>query len=188
MKKQQKRQLRRKPGTRTGAKANPSTASSAAVTKAASVWKLFHKKAEPRELIDVSFEWPSAWEYAGEAVTTFYDSDKWSKDNKFTKYFHDHEGHNISIWHPAGMFDWTKKSPKPPRFTPPAAVAVLGFSLGVDVKRHDTGALKHIFTEREARLVASPDRKLLWIIEPSTGIVAMIAGPGLKVEARGIVG
>lgn len=160
----------------------------ASVSKAAAVWKLFHKKPEPRELIDVHIEWPAAWEYAGEAVTTYYNSDKWSRDGKFTRYYHDHEGHRISIWHPAGMFDWTKKSPKPPRFTPPAAVAVLGFSLGVDVKRHDTGKTQHASPEREARLVASPDRHLLWIVEPSNGIVAMIAGPGLKVEGRGIVG
>ena len=165
-----------------------SSLSAAGVKAASSVWKLFHKKPAPRELIKVKILWPTKWEYAGEAVTTYYNSDKWEDDGKFTKYFHDHEGHNISIWHPAGMFDWTTAAPKPPRFKYPPAVAVLGFSLGVDVKRHDGEKMRKAIPERDSYLVAAPDRKHLWIVEPAQGITAMIAGPGLIVEARGIVG
>jgi hypothetical protein len=164
------------------------SATNPAVAKASAVWKLFHKKDQPRELININVPWPSRWEYAGEAVTTFYNSDKWSKDGEFTRYYHDHEGHNIGVWHPAGMFAWTKLSPQPPRAKLPSAVAVLGFSLGVDVKRHDTGKKLHAAAEKGAYLVASPDRKRLWIVEPRNGVVAMIAGPGLIVESRGIVG
>jgi hypothetical protein len=161
--------------------------SSAAIAKATAVWKLFHKKPEPHELIEMTVTWPTAWEYAGEAVTTYYNSDKWEQDGNYIKYYHDHEG-RISIWHPAGMFDWTAKAPRPPRFKQPKAVAVLGYSLGVDVKRHDTDKVRKAIAVRGARLVASPDRKRLWIVEEGVGLVAMIAGPGLAVEAQGIVG
>lgn len=178
--------LHRKPGTRIGAKANP--ASTPAVEKASSVWKLFHKKPQPRELIDVNISWPEKWEYAGEAVTTYYDSDKWSEGGKFTKYFHDHTGGKIKIWHPAGMFPWTATSTRNPPAPTPAAAAVLGFSLGVDVKRHDTGEVQHAYPEKGSYLVAAPAKKHLWIVEPTRGVVAMIEGPGLVVEARGIVG
>jgi hypothetical protein len=172
---------------------NPTTAarpasSSPAVKKASAVWKLFHKKDKPRELIQVNAPWPTKWEYAGEAVTTYYDSDKWSKDGEFTKYFHDHEGGKIKIWHPAGMVPWTSRAVRNPAPPAPEAAAVLGFSLGVDVKRHDTGEMQHVSFERGAYLVAAPDKKHLWVVEPSKGVVAMIAGHGLVVEARGIVG
>jgi hypothetical protein len=159
------------------------------VKRASSVWKLFHKKDTPRELISVEIPWPEAWEFAGEAVTTYYNSDKWYKTGEYTRYYHDHTGGGqIKIWHPAGLLPWTKTSPKPPRGKYPTAVAVLGFSLGVDVKRHDTDKIEHLYPEKGSYLVASPDRKRLWIVEPSGGIVAMIVGPGMTVEERGIVG
>jgi hypothetical protein len=158
------------------------------VAQATAVWKLFHKKPKPHTVIDVRIPWPTRWEYAGEAVTTYYNSSKWNADEKFIKYFHDHERGKVSIWHPSGMFSWTAKKPQPPAFTPPASVAVLGFSLGVDVKRHDTGKQQHAGVEHGAYLVASPDRRRLWIVEPSKGITAMITGPGLRVNPEGICG
>lgn len=171
-----------------GRRIEKNPASSPAVAKASAVWRLFHKKDHPRKLIDVNIPWPAEWEYAGEAVTTYYSSAKWQADDKFTRYYHDHEGGKIHIWHPAGMFPWTKATPKPPRFAPPTAAAVLGFSLGVDVKRHDSDKSIYVGVEKDSYLIASPDRRRLWVVEPSKGITAMIAGPGLVVEARGIVG
>lgn len=158
------------------------------VERAAAVWKLFHKKRAPREMIRVNLAWPKDWEYAGEAVTTYYRSDKWEKDGKFIKYYHDHEGGKISIYHPAGKLGWTSNSKKPASFTPPASVAVLGYSLGVDVKRHDTGKVTHVGFPRGSYLVASPDRRHLWVVEKDQGIIAMITGPGLRVNPEGICG
>lgn len=158
------------------------------LSKATAVWKLFHKKPEPHELIEMTVSWPAAWEYAGEAVTTYYRSDKWEDDGNYFRYYHDHNRGKIGIWHPAGMLPWASQSPAAPRFTEPGSVAVLGYSMGVDVKRHDTGKEQRMFTERGAYLVSSPNRKHLWIVEPTNGIVAMIAGPGLVVNPEGICG
>lgn len=158
---------------------------------AKAVWRLFHKKSNPRELIDVTIPWPTDWEYAGEAVTTYYKSDKWTKDNKLVRYYHDHNEKGtgkVSLFHPKGLFAWTAKTPKPRIRSYPTAVAVLGHALGVDVRRHDTGKLVHASPEKAAYLVSSPNKKVLWIVEPRSGITAMIIGSGLHVEARGIVG
>jgi len=156
--------------------------------KATSVWKLFHKKSSPRELIDIAGDpWPEKWAYAGEARTTYYRSDKWQDDGDYAKYYHEHEG-GVSLWHPSGLFDWLDENRKQPSIRIPKAVAVLGYAVGVEVKRHDTGKVVQAYPERSSYLICSPNGRVLWIIEPSGGVAALICGKGLHVEPCGIVG
>jgi hypothetical protein len=157
---------------------------------------MFHKKSRPRELIDVSIPWPAIWGYAGTATTIFYDSDKWEPDGKFTKFYHDHGG-GIGLWHPVELFSWLDATPVAPIGRLPSAVTVLGFSLGVDMKRHDTGKAQHARPAQGSYLVGVKEHRArsgkmidarLWIVEPSQGVTAFVTGPGLKIEGRGIVG
>lgn len=188
-----------KPGRRSGAKANYARGArgrSPDLSEAIRTWCMFHKKDEPRELIDVNIPWPAAWGYAGAATTVYYNSDKWEPDGEFTKFYHDHGG-GIGLWHPTGLFSWLGGTPQAPLGRLPTAVTVLGFSLGVDMKRHDTGQRRHATPARGSFLVGVKEHKArsgrmidarLWIVEPSQGVTAFITGPGLRIEARGIVG
>jgi hypothetical protein len=153
---------------------------------AVSVWKLFHKKDNPREFIEVKDPWPDAWGYAGKARTVYYASDKWQDDNEYDHYYH-HHGANIRVWHPAGSHPWLADEPKC-EVEPPDDAAVLGKCIALDVERHDTGEVERATPSREALLVCSPDRRWLFVVDPAAGVVAAIHGEGLTVEARGIVG
>jgi len=158
------------------------------IEAAVAAWKAFHKKAQPRELIKVKVPWPQSWSYAGVAKTTYYRSDKWKDDGDFERYYHDHDSGPIRVWHPKGMFPWLAERPQPTKRKYPTAVAVLGYSLGIDVERHDTKRLRLASPSPGSFLVVSPDRTTLWIVEPRNGVTTMLQGSRLRVEARGIVG
>lgn len=156
---------------------------------AISAWKLFHKKDEPREFIEVTNPWPDEWGYAGKAKVVYYASDKWNETGKYDHYYHDH-GRDIHVWHPRSHHDWLKAEPCifDNGFEAVSDGAVLGQCVALDVERCDTGEVQRSTPSDEALLVCSPDRKWLYVVEPDAGVVAVIHGAGLSVEARGIVG
>lgn len=155
-------------------------------------WKTFHQKANPRELLDVSVEWPQVWECAGYCVTMYYDSDKWYPDGEFVKYYHDH-GKGIRIYHPIGIVrggdarDFDTQQPPVKRW--PESGFVLGECLGWDMKREQSK--RQIYRAIPAKgsiLCAFPDRRTLFVFDEREGVVALMAGPGMVVRDVGIVG
>lgn len=173
--------------------------------KAAQAWRDFHTSlAHPRKNVDFESElvdpWPKSWTHAGTAKTTYYSSDKWKPKGTTERYYHDHKD-GVQVWVDSaaakrlGLKEDSKgrKAGKTRQDlpAPPDAVALLGDALGVDIVRPD-GSKGKLVPEAGAVLVCSPDRKVLYIIEGDVNdngrVVAMITGPSLTVEPRGIVG
>lgn len=61
---------------------------SSSLSKAEASWRMWHQK-EPRELHEVSYQFPSHVFCVGTAETIVYASDKWEKDGKFFDYVHE---------------------------------------------------------------------------------------------------
>lgn len=165
--------------------------STAELAQAREVWELFHDKAptpaEDIHLKGAARQWPSSWGYGGEMETVYYASDKWEPDGDFINYYHDH-GKGIGFWMPQGEESWLGSKRLPVRGLP-ESVAVLGYCLGWDYKRVGTDRMFRATPDDGEELLCSfPNRKHLIVVHPSRGVVALISGPGLVVEARGIVG
>lgn len=153
---------------------------------AEAAWKLFHKRtavdwAKP---VKLKKPFPTAWDLVGRCVTTYYASDKWQKDRTFfERYYHDHDK-ETQVWVPS---QGGKGESGPPAkiAKPPSAVVMLGYALGFDTKRgKEKGKLQ---PRSGALLVCAPDKRRLYVLEDGE-VAAMVWGPKLRVEARGIVG
>lgn len=159
---------------------------------AESAWKMFHKRNEVDGSTKLEGDiWPQAWAYAGRCVTTYYTSDKWQRDRKFfERYYHDHDK-DTGIWLPKGSEKWLDAKHTVPDFKIPGSVAILGYTLSFDIIQHDSKALHakkgKVIPEQGSLLVVGPTKKHIFVVENGR-IVAMVWGPKMKVEARGIVG
>ena len=150
-------------------------------------WREFHQKDEPKKEIDLPAKnfWPKRWSYAGLVSTCYYRSDKWEKDGKFNRYYHDH-GKGIRCWHPYGLFQGgVRKSPLIPKF--PHVLTVLGFSIGWDLNTPDGNELSYS-PEKGEMLCCFPDGKVLVVVSEDGKLVALFEGHGLKIKDVGIVG
>jgi len=165
--------------------------SAADLKRARAVWKLFHAK-EPTPAKDVHLsgkasEWPTRWGYCGRVKTIYYASDKWEDDGDYVNYYHDH-GKGIGCWLPAGAESWLTSQRLPVKKFP-QSVSVLGYCLGWDYQRAGGNRMYRAEPETGDELLCSfPNRKTLVVASPRQGVVALVSGPGLVVEARGIVG
>lgn len=154
-------------------------------------WEIFHAK-EPTSARDINLEgrardWPKKWGYCGKVSTIYYASDKWEKDGDYVNYYHDH-GQGIGCWMPAGTEPWLGSKKMPVRSFP-QSVSVLGYCLGWDYARPgEPGMFRASQETGDEMLCCFPNRKTLVVVSPSQGVVALVSGPGLVVEARGIVG
>lgn len=161
------------------------------IERARQAWELFHDK-PPRPAKDIHLhgaarDWPKKWGFGGKMKTVYYASDKWEKDGDFINYYHDH-GKGVGFWMPKGEEPWLGSKRMPVRSFP-ESVAVLGYCLGWDYQRVGTDRMFRAAPEDGEELLCSfPDRKRLIVVHPERGVVALISGPGLIVEARGIVG
>lgn len=153
-------------------------------------WELFHAKKNPPKNISLkgkARDWPRSWGFGGQAVTVYYSSDKWKENGDYINYYHDHGG-GIGLWLPSGDESWLQQKTLPLRKFP-QAVSVLGYFLGVDYERAGGKKLFRATPEDgEELLCCFPDRKHLVVVHPNRGAAALIFGPGLIVEARGVVG
>lgn len=165
--------------------------------KAERAWMTFHQKKNPKvafELTDANGVWPDAWVCVGECEVVYYRSDKWYSNGTWYKYYHNH-GPNVKLWHPKGSSEAkallkkgkASKSPMPIRRLPDA-VAVLGDSLGWKVRPFGSKVSVVAEVDQGELLCCTPDQKHLVVIHPETGVTAVISGPKLRVEARGVVG
>lgn len=149
-------------------------------------WELFHAKT-PRHLLSPNLDWPQRWELAGKGCVVYYSSDKWLPNGKFRRYFHEHDSGSVRVLHPSGAFDWLKKaSAGVKRY--PSSGTVLGFCLGWDLERWDTGEYIESVPDRNTLLCCFPDGSVLFTYHRRHGIQALFVGEGLRVEAAGIVG
>ena len=154
-------------------------------------WEIFHAKTpEPSKDIRLQGKarnWPTKWGYCGKVHTIYYSSDKWEEDGNYINYYHDH-GKGIGCWLPKGSEPWlTSKRMPIKKF--PQSVSVLGYCLGWDYERPDEKGLFRAEQETGDELLCCfPNRKSLVVVSPRQGAVALVSGPGLVVEARGIVG
>ena len=165
--------------------------------EAEEVWKLFHKRPEVDwiKTLQLKSPFPKKWGYAGRCITTYYSSDKWQKDRKFfERYYHDHKkgigfwSKGVGIWLPSGTQPWlTDQHPDKKILKNPKAVAVLGFALGFDIIRPDRKTKGKLEPDKGSLLVCAPDKRRLYVLEDDR-ITALVWGPSLRVESRGIVG
>ena len=173
--------------------------------EAEEIYKSFYNKDDVdwTEPVGLTEPFPCQWGYAGECVTTYYLSNKWQDDpNFYERYYHDHKrkrimSKGVGIWLPEGSQPWlTDKQPTKKVAEPPKAVAALAYSFGFDIKRPGQKKVGRLDPDPGSMLVSSPEGKRLYVLEDIankggklTGkITALIWGPSLRVEARGIVG
>jgi len=156
--------------------------------KAQRAWELFHAKSNPTKDFQLSgkaSQWPTSWGYAGRAETIYYASDKWKEEGNYLKYYHDT---GAGMWLPQGAQSWLTDSKRCPVKRYPEAAAVLGYFLGCDFRRdHDNRFIEAEGDPKEL-LCSFPNRKLLAVVHPRQGVVALFAGRRLDVKAEGIVG
>jgi hypothetical protein len=158
--------------------------------KAEQLWRTFHDKENPRELIEVLRPWPSAWGLSGEATRVYYLSDKWQRDGKQQAYYHDHEG-GVELWEPWGSQEWLEQRRKSPaRSLPCSDATVLGYCLGWELTKVGTGEELDIeFGDKDALLCAVPSGKALFVVDAKSGeVIAAFVGGSLAVKPEGIVG
>jgi hypothetical protein len=160
--------------------------------KAVQTWKVFHKK-NSTKLIKINgkrAQWPSDWECLGRCHTIYYHSDKWYENESYN-YYHPH-GTKVRIWVPAGVKGITNlprqrvNDQKFPLKHEPDSLTILGDFLGYDLMTTDGGIIEA--ESKGVLLCCTPDRKKLVAFDQKHGISALIGGPGLRVEGRGVVG
>jgi hypothetical protein len=160
-------------------------------TKAVRRWELFHGKDFKGDIIRPNKRvrrWPKLWGYAGPAKTIFYRSDKWYEDGQFDYYYHDHKD-GIGLWQPRNTYKWLEDDSLPKEARPlPQHATVLGECWGWVVERHDTGELVEAASMPDDLWCCAPDGRMLFAFSPTDGVLCVIAGPGLRVEPRGVVG
>jgi len=173
--------------------------------EAEEVYKRFYGKrdVEWSEPVVLTKPFPKTWGFAGQCITTYYLSNKWQDDpNFYERYYHDHRrktvmSKGVGIWLAQGSMPWLANE-QPPKdiTTPPQAAAALAYSLGFDIIRPGQKKLGRVDPDPGSVLVSSPEGRRLYVlenIEPTRDglageVTALIWGPSLRVEARGIVG
>jgi hypothetical protein len=166
--------------------------------KAVELWRSFHQKADPDKVMTLEgavASWPVEWVCVGRPEVVYYNSDKWYNDGRRQNYYHNHNP-KVRVWHPAGS-DELKMLPASQRMNDqafpissafPQALTVLGDCLGWDLLRvRGSGSIFAAPDEGEL-LCAVPGEPALVSIHPELGVCAVLGGPGLRVEPRGIVG
>jgi hypothetical protein len=161
------------------------------VEEAKQAWKGFHKRNDVDWVKKVHLKepFPKSWGFVGRCVTTYYASDKWQEDRDFfERYYHDSDK-DTGLWVPvSNEFTWLGDRQPPSRWVkPPKSLAVLGFALGFDTIRHDNKNEGQWKPKKGSLLLTGPKERRLYVLEDGR-ITALVWGPKLRVEPRGIVG
>lgn len=154
------------------------------------LWRIFHDKENPRELIELRDGFPKRWALAGRAVQTLYSSDKWNPDGKFDAYYHVHDdgsGGGVWLYVPEGALKWAEEK-RPGVSTWPDAGTVLGTADGFLLERADNGDQVEAYCADDALLCAFPDGSALFVWDPKDGVIALVTGDPLDVGREGIEG
>lgn len=181
-----------------------------ALKKAKSRYKTFHDK-DPIALAELRHDLPKRWVNVGQCMSVMYRTDKWKKFGDDVDYKHLHDksdgitypvGRGVQIYEPASEATKSRVAGREPHLTrreqklpvrEPKALTLLGYCLGMFVRRHDTGEIYEV-NPRGTYLFSSPSGDMLAIYSPQkqpdgyAGFLCVMAGGKLRVLKGGIDG
>jgi len=158
-------------------------------------YKTFHAK-DPIRVAELDHELPTRWKPVGDALAVMYRTDKWKRDGNDEDYKHLHDKADdkpyeirkgVRIYEPVRSGGSGLPVPRP------QAVTLLGYCLGVFVRKDDDGEIYEA-NPRGCYLFSSPSGDMLAIYSPheqsdgSSGFLAVMAGGNLRVLKDGIDG
>jgi hypothetical protein len=174
-------------------------------------YKTFHAK-DPIRVAELEHDLPKRWVPVGDALSVMYRTDKWKKDGTDEDYKHLHDkgdgvpyeiSQGVRFYEPEGEAARSQVQGRrggveigAPRTLPasePRAMSLLGYCLGVFVRRDDDGEIYEA-NPRGAYLFSSPSGDFLAVYSPheqsdgSSGFLAVMAGGKLRVLKDGIDG
>lgn len=178
-------------------------------------YEVFHAK-RPLRSVELKHDLPTSWVCVGQAISTMYRTDKWHDDgdDEDYKHVHDHSdgkeytfGKGVLVYEPArearrSVVDDGRgrkvrsnpdAEPEPLPVPEPKALTLLGYCLGIFVRRFDDEEVYEL-NPRGCYLFCSPTGDLLALYSPmkqpdgSSGFLAVLAGGKLRVVEDGIDG
>ena len=164
-------------------------------------YSTFHKKA-PIRVAELGHELPARWSCVGDCVAVMYRTDKWKADGTDEDYKHLHDkgdekpyevGEGVRFYEPASAHPEGGGPAEPIPVDEPEALTLLGYCLGLFVRRDSDGELYEV-NPRGCYLLCSPSGDMLTGYSPdeqpdgSSGFLALSAGGGLRVLKDGIDG
>lgn len=166
---------------------------------ALSRYETFHDKA-PIRIAELTHDIPTSWVAVGDALAVMYRTDKWKRDGSDIDYKHLHDKSEdkpydirkgVRLFEPASATSSGRSQRLP--VAVPKAVTLLGYCLGVFVRKDDDGQTYET-NPRGCYLFSSPSGDLLLLYSPdeqsdgSDGFLAAMAGGKLRVLKDGIDG
>lgn len=157
-------------------------------------YETFHAK-KPLRLIELEHELPTSWTCVGDALAVMYRTDKWKPDGTDEDYKHLHDKGDdkpYEIRKGVRLYEPSSGGQQLP-VSRPRALALLGYCLGLFVRRDDDGEV-YESNPRGCYLFSSPSGDLLVLYSPdkqpdgSDGFLAAMAGGNLRVLKDGIDG
>lgn len=178
-------------------------------------YETFHAK-RPLRAVELKHDLPTSWICVGQAVSTMYRTDKWHEDGDDEDYKHVHDfgdgkeysfGKGVKVYEPArearrslveskdGKKVRANVAGKPEKLptTEPGALTLLGYCLGIFVRRFDDEEVYEL-NPRGCYLFCSPSGDMLALYSPkkqpdgSSGFLAVLIGGKLRVLEDGIDG
>ena len=175
-------------------------------------YETFHKKA-PIRVAELKHDLPKSWVPVGDALAVMYRTDKWKKDGTDIDYKHLHDkgedkpydlGKGVKFYEPSSEANKSqvqgrrtsrpgKKRPQRLSVGNPEALTLLGYCLGVFVKRYDDERVYEV-NPRGCYLFSSPSGNMLALYssdeqpDGSSGFLAAMSGGNLRVLKDGIDG
>jgi len=179
--------------TKFGADVDPDDVSGGALDAAMDRYEIFHDKA-PIRVAELDHEVPQQWRHDGDALGVMYRTDKWKADGTDEDYKHLHDAGDDKPYPVNRGVKIYTPSPQGQRLpvARPKAVALLGYCLGVFVRKDDSEIYEA--NPRGCYLFSSPSGNLLLMYSPqkqpngSSGFLAALCGGKLRVLKDGIDG
>lgn len=180
------------------------------LNKAAKRYEVFHDK-DPIRFAELRHDLPEKWVCVGDCLAVMYRTDKWKKFGNDVDYKHLHDkaekkeyplGKGVKIYEPTSEATKSRVDGKEPHLTrkeqklpvsKPEAITLLGYCLGMFVRRYDTGEIYEV-NPRGTYLFSSPSGNMLAIYSPEkqpdgyAGFLCVMAGGKLRVLEGGIDG
>lgn len=180
--------------------------------KAMDRYETFHKK-KPIRVAELAHDLPEKWTAVGDTLAVMYRTDKWKSDGSDIDYKHLHDKNEnkpyevkkgVKFYEPSSEAGKSKvggrRSSRPARpssrglpVARPKAMTLLGYCLGVFVRRYDDNEVYEV-NPRGCYLFSSPSGDMLAMYSPdsqpdgSEGFLAVLSGGNLRVLKDGIDG
>jgi len=195
--------------TRFGDDIDPDAVRGNALDAAMDRYEIFHDKT-PIRVAELDHDVPTEWVRVGDALGVMYRTDKWKSDGTDEDYKHLHDAGDDKPYPVAKGVRFYEPAAEAPRsrvgrqrrssargqrlpVARPKAIALLGYCLGVFIRRDDDGETYEV-NPRGCYLFSSPSGNLLLLYSPqkqpdgSSGFLGAMAGGKLRVLKDGIDG